>query len=110
MTVREWWDARVRAGEQKVARDAEVGHERRVSRIRGLQELTDDELIATSPARSSLSYAHNEMEMQRRLKDSIDALTKETAKARWWAFGGSVAIGVLTLVLVALTIILAMKA
>ena len=26
--------------------------------------------------------------MQRRLKDSIEGLTKETAKARWWAFWG----------------------
>ena len=40
----------------------------------------------------------------------IEGLTKETAKARWWAFLGSLAIGALTLVLVALTIVLALKA
>jgi hypothetical protein len=89
---------------------ARAGRERSVSRVRGLWELTDDELIATSPARSSLSYAHNEMEMQRRLKDSIVALTEETAKARRWSLGESVVIGLLTLVLVALTIVLALKA
>jgi hypothetical protein len=50
------------------------------------------------------------MEMQRRLKDAIVGLTTETTKARWWAFWGSLAIGALTLVLVALTIVLALKA
>ena len=55
---------------------------------RGLQGLTDDELIAQAPTRSSLSHPHHEMEMQRRLKDSIEKLTKETARARWWAFWG----------------------
>jgi len=110
MPLREWWEAKVRAGEQQAARDAEAGRERRVSRIRGLRELTDDELIALSPARSSLSYAHNEMEMQRRLKDSIEALTAETAKARRWSLGESAVIAALTVVLVVLTIVLALKA
>jgi hypothetical protein len=50
------------------------------------------------------------MEMQRRLKDSIEALAAETSKARWWVFWGVVAIGALTLVLVTLTIVLALKA
>jgi len=48
--------------------------------------------------------------MQRRLKDSIEALTREISRARWWAFWGSLAIGALTLVLIALTIVLALKA
>ena len=48
--------------------------------------------------------------MQRRLKDSIEQLTKETARARWWAFWGSVAIAALTIVLVVLTIVLVLKA
>jgi hypothetical protein len=50
------------------------------------------------------------MEMQRRLKDSIMELTRETARARWWAFWAALAIVALTLVLVALTIVLANKA
>jgi hypothetical protein len=109
MTVREWWDAKVRANEQRSAREIMAARHRGVSAVRGLRELTDDELIAESPARNSLSYPHHEMEMQRRLKDSIQALTTETAKARWWAFWGSLVIGALTLVLVALTIVLALK-
>jgi hypothetical protein len=47
------------------------------------------------------------MEMQRRLKDSIEGLTRETARARWWAFWGSAAITALTVVL---TVVLALKA
>jgi hypothetical protein len=48
--------------------------------------------------------------MQRRLKDSIDGLTRETARARCWAFWGSVSIAALTVVLIALTVVLALKA
>jgi len=44
------------------------------------------------------------MEMQRRLKDSIEGLTRETARARWWAFWGSAA------AITALTVVLALKA
>jgi hypothetical protein len=110
MTLRGRLGARVRANQQKAAVARVAASERRLSRVLGLREMTDDELILRSPARSSLSYAHEEMEMQRRLKDSVEALTRETAKARWWAFWGSVVIGVLTLVLVALTIVLALKA
>jgi hypothetical protein len=80
------------------------------SRVRGLRALTDDELIAQAPPQSSLSRPAHQMEMQRRLKDSIEGLTKETAKARWWAFWGSAAIAALTVVLVVLTIVLALKA
>jgi hypothetical protein len=50
------------------------------------------------------------MEMQRRLKVAIAELTRETAKARIWAAWSAGVIVVLTLVLVALTIVLAMKA
>jgi hypothetical protein len=87
-----------------------LARERGVSAVRSLQELADDELIAQAPARTSLSHPHHEMEMQRRLKDSIDRLTRETARARWWAFWGSAAIAALTVVLVVLTIVLALKA
>lgn len=54
--------------------------------------LSDDELIAQAPARTSLSRPRHEIEMQRRLKDAIIGLTTETTKARWWAFWGAVAI------------------
>ena len=74
------------------------------SAARRLQELTDDELIARAPAKTSLSHPHHEMEMQRRLKDSIEGLTRETARARWWAFWGSAA------AITALTVVLALKA
>jgi hypothetical protein len=109
MTIQEWWDAKVRANQQRTARAIAAARQQGVSAVRSLQELTDDELIAQAPARSSLSHPHHEMEMQRRLKDAIVALTTETTKARWWAFWGAIAIGVLTLVLVALTIVLALK-
>lgn len=110
MTIREWWDAKGRAYERKTARATAAARQQGVSAVRGLRELTDDELIAQSPARTSLSQPHHEMEMQRRLKDSIQALTKETARARWWAFWGSAAIAALTVVLVVLTVVLALKA
>jgi hypothetical protein len=110
MTVRDWWDAKVSANRKKADEERTASRERRLLRAAGLREMTDDELIMQSPARSSLSYAHHEMEMQRRLKDSIEALTRETAKARWWALWGSVTIAALTVALVALTIVLALKA
>jgi len=110
VTIRDWWEAKGRAVEQKNARLATAARERGISAARGLRDLPDDELIAQAQARTSLSHPYHEMEMQRRLKDSIEALTTETARARWWAFWGSLAIGALTLVLVALTIVLALKA
>jgi hypothetical protein len=69
--------------------------------------MTDEELISAAEARTSLSHPYHEMEMQRRLKDSIDALALETRRARWWAFWGTVAIVLLTAVLIALTVVLA---
>jgi hypothetical protein len=110
VNIREWWEARGRAAQQNSERLAAAARDRGIAGVRSLQELPDDELIARAPARTSLSLPRHEMEMQRRLKDSIEELTKETSRARWWAFWGSVAIGALTLVLVALTIILALKA
>jgi hypothetical protein len=110
VTIREWWEAQGRAAEEKSARLTAAAHQQGVASARRLQSLSDDELIAEVRPQSSLSRPVHEMEMQRRLKDSIEGLTKETARARWWAFWGSLAIGALTLVLVALTIVLAMKA
>ena len=111
MTIWEWWAAKVRTNEQRTSRETLAAHQRSVSAVRGLQDLTDDELIAQTRGQSSTAPApHHEMEMQRRLKDSIDELTKETSRARWWAFWGSLAIGVLTVVLVVLTVVLALRA
>lgn len=109
MTIRDWWNAKSRAVDEQNARKAEAHREQVVTGIRLLRGLSDDELIAQAPARTSLSHPHHEMEMERRLKDSIEALTRETAKARWWAFWGSVAISALTVALVALTVVLALK-
>lgn len=63
------------------------------ARMRRLASLTDEQLIIEAPASAPVSFAWHEMEMQRRLKDSIEALTRETSRARWWAFWGTVAIG-----------------
>jgi hypothetical protein len=61
--------------------EAAAARRRRVSRVRSFRELSDDELTGQAQSRTSLSGPHHEMEMQRRLKDSIEALTAETAKA-----------------------------
>jgi hypothetical protein len=110
VTIRDWWAAKGRAVEGKNARLAAAVREQGIAAARGLRDLSDDELIAQAQARTSFSYPYHEMEMQRRLKDAIVGLTVETTKARWWAFWGVVAIGVLTLVIIALTIVLALKA
>jgi hypothetical protein len=109
VTIREWWAAKVRAGEQNSARAAASSRSQAIAGARRLQDLADDELIAAAPPQSSLARPHHTMEMQRRLKDSIEALTAESRKARIWAAWGSAVVGALTLVLVALTIVLAMK-
>lgn len=98
-----------REGEEKNARAVRDAQQKAVAVARGLQSLTDEELIASAPALSSLSDSHHDMEMQRRLKDSIDALTWEARRARWWAFWGIVALGVLTAVLIALTVVTAVR-
>jgi hypothetical protein len=71
-----------------------------------LEEQSDRDLIKTA---SGPQDHTNEMELQRRLKIAIQALTEETTKARIWAAWGTAVIGVLTLALVALTIVLAVK-
>lgn len=109
MNIRDWWDAKGRAVGEKNARLAAAVRDQGIAAARGLRDLSDDELIAQAEARTSLSHPYHEMEMQRRLKDAIVGLTMESTKARWWAFWGVVAIGALTLVLVALTIVLALK-
>ena len=82
---------------------------RRRSRLQGLAALSDEDLIAAAPARTSLSHPYHEMEMQRRLKASIGELIAESVRARRSAFWIGAVLVALTLVLVALTIVLAVR-
>lgn len=50
--------------------------------IRELARLSDDELIAQTPANTSLSRPLPQMEMSRRLKDAVEALTAELVMFR----------------------------
>jgi hypothetical protein len=79
------------------------------ARLQELGALSDEELIAQAPARTSLSKPRHEMEMQRRLKVATENLTAETQKARIWAAWSSAVIAILTVVLVVLTVVLATK-
>jgi hypothetical protein len=105
----ERWKNAQRPNERKAALAADVARQAAAARINGLRALTDDELIASAPARTSFSHPDHERELQRRLKDSIWALEAETVKARIWAAWGAAVLGALTLALVALTIVLALK-
>jgi hypothetical protein len=110
-SIRDKWNNAVRLGEEKSARAARASQQKAVTTVHGLQGMTDEELIAAAPPRNSLSSrSDHEMEMQRRLKDSINALTEEARRTRWWGFWGTVALGVLTTALIALTIVLAVRA
>ena len=77
-----------------------------VDGVRGLSDLSDVELIATDP---SIPSARNQMEMQRRLKVAIEALTAETVLGRKVAAWVAAIIAALTAVLVALTVVLAVR-
>ena len=72
-----------------------------VDRVRGLSDLSDVELIATDP---SIPGSKHQMEMQRRLKVAIEALTVETIRGRkvgtWLAVIGVVLTAVLVVVAV----------
>jgi hypothetical protein len=103
VTIRSWLQERHQKNEQ-FQRDAQAAA---VRSVHGLAGLSDEELIASDP---SIPSHRHEMEMQRRLKTSIQELTRETSRARWWAFWGAVVIAVLTMVIIALTVVLAMKA
>lgn len=48
--------------------------------------MSDEGLIASAEAGTSLSQAYPEMEMQRRLKAAIENLIKDSARARRSAF------------------------
>jgi hypothetical protein len=77
-----------------------------VDGVRQLADISDEELIATD---HSIPSARNQMEMQRRLKVAIEALTAETVLGRKVATWVAVVIAALTAVLVALTVVLAVR-
>lgn len=109
VTIRDWWAARSRAAAARNARQAADAHLRGVSRVRGLRELTDDELIAQSPVREQPLVPAS------RDGDAAAAGGLDRSADQGDVTGalvgilGSVAIGALTVVLVALTIVLALK-
>lgn len=78
----------------------------RLGSVKELAGLSDEELIAKDPSIPSRSH---QMELERRLKVAITDLTAETRKARVWAAWGTGVIAVLTLALVALTVVLAVN-
>ena len=77
----------------------------RLDGVRKLSDVPDDELIATD---TSIPSAQHQMEM-RRLKVAIERLTGETVAARKSANRAALAVIVLTAVLVALTVVLAVR-
>lgn len=77
-----------------------------VNGVRQLADISDAELIATDP---SMPSARNQMEMQRRHKVAIEALTAETVLGRKVATWLAVIIAALTAALVALTVVLALR-
>lgn len=102
MTIRSWFQAQHSKNEQW-RRDVQAMN---VDGVRQLADVSDAELIATDP---SIPSARNQMEMQRRLKVAIEALTAETVLGRKAANRASVLIVGLTAVLVALTVVLALR-
>jgi hypothetical protein len=77
-----------------------------VDRVRGLSDLSDVELIVRDP---TIPGARHQMEMQRRLKVAIEASAAETVLGRKAADLATAMIIVLTAVLVALTVVLAVR-
>ncbi len=64
------------------------------------KEKTDDEMIADISVDSPNWLVGRQMEMVRRLKDSVERLDVTTARLNRWMIGLTVAILVLTLILV----------
>jgi hypothetical protein len=94
--IREWWSSAQRAGEQKAAAEAAAAHERVIAGISSLRDLPDDELIAKVGPRNTFTPPHEEMEMQRRLKDAIpdpDRREQEGADLGSVGYGGNGAAG-----------------
>ncbi len=95
--VQSWLRARHAKNEQW-RRDV---HARDVDGVRQMANISDAELIATDV---SIPSARNQMEMQRRLKVAIEALTVETIRGRkvatWLAVIGVALTAVLVVVAV----------
>jgi hypothetical protein len=106
---RDRWDNAVRTGEQKQERAMAAALHKGTERVTALQGLPDAELIASAPVRTGLDRPDHEMEMQRRLKESVVALTAESRKARVWAAWGTGAMVALTIALIVLTVALLVK-
>jgi len=100
--IQSWFRARHAKNEQW-RRDVQAMN---VDGVRQLADLSDAELIATDP---SIPSTRNQMEMQRRLKVAIEALTAETVLGRKVATWLAVIIAALTAALVALTVVLAVR-
>jgi hypothetical protein len=100
--IRSWLGARHAKNEQF----RQAVQAMNVDGVRGLSDLSDVELIATD---HSIPSARNQMEMQRRLKVAVEALTAETILGRKVATWLAVIIAALTAVLVALTVVLAVR-
>jgi len=100
--IRSWLGTQHAKNEQW-RRDVKAMH---LDGVRRLSDLSDEELIATDPA---IPGAKHQMEMQRRLKVALQALTAETVIARKSANRGALIIVALTAVLVALTVVLALR-
>jgi hypothetical protein len=101
-TIRSWLRAQHSKNEQW-RRDVEAMH---LDGVRRLSDLSDEELIAADP---TIPGTRHQMEMQRRLKVAIQALTAETVTARKSANRGALIIVALTAALVALTVVLAFR-
>jgi hypothetical protein len=100
--IQSWLRARHAKNEQW-SREVQA---RDVDGVRRMAGLSGAELIA---ADVSIPSARNQMEMQRRLKVAIEALTAETVLGRKVATWLAVIIAALTAALVALTVVLAVR-
>jgi hypothetical protein len=74
-------DSRLPRGERQ-AQEIRNRLEQRADEVRELARLSDDKLITQTPANTSLSRPLPQMEMSRRLKDSVEALTAELVMFR----------------------------
>jgi hypothetical protein len=74
-------DGRLSRAERQ-AQEIRNRHAQQAEEIRELARLSDDELIAQTPANTSLSRPLPQMEMSRRLKDAVEALTAELVMFR----------------------------
>lgn len=105
-SIREWWSNAQRVGAQKAAAEAAATHKRVIAGISSLRDLPDDELIAKVGPRNSFTFPHEEMEMQRRLKDAILAQIAESRKGRIWGAWSTTVMALLAIVGIALTVVL----